>query len=410
MQTVCTRPRKRSGVPGPSDVQPEARNQPCWQDTAGSAHVRLLAGLEAARPRPAPPRAPRRPPPASPPPLQRPPASAAPAAAAAPRPRFAPACMHQAPMLACLMTWGPFVRLSAAPQRQVRLRSSEPMPGRKGKLPFCGLVWGTRACTNELNNPDSSAAPAASALVATVPSAPARAAPAPATAASARAAAASAAAATPPTADAAPASRCRYAPAAAASAGRPATNCCTTSVTPARPPRGALLRAGKHRRGWAQPRGTGAAVASADARVISCSAVRPSMQQGCGIGLLRGSDCVLVPRIMIRGHNVLHVLHDAKRAGARISPPRHSQRPEAIAARIFAPQKSTISRTKIHGTCMWAGGEAGSAASHARRQGRTAAGGQALIRGSIHGAGHGGAAQRRAQHARGGGACAPAPP
>lgn len=73
MQTVCTRPTKRSSVPGPSDVQPEARNQPCWQDTAGSAHVRLLAGLEAARPRPAPPRAPRRPPPASPPPPQRPP-------------------------------------------------------------------------------------------------------------------------------------------------------------------------------------------------------------------------------------------------------------------------------------------------------------------------------------------------
>ncbi len=60
------------------------------------------------------------------------------------------------------------------------------MPGRKGKLPFCGLVWGTRACTNELDSPDSSDAPAASALIANVPNAPACAAPAPAAAASAR--------------------------------------------------------------------------------------------------------------------------------------------------------------------------------------------------------------------------------
>jgi len=123
MQTVCTRPTKRSSVPGPSDVQPEARNQPRWQDTAGARTcacwrawklpapaLRRRARHAGRRPRHRRLRSARR--------LGRPCSRRCPPSAFR-----APACTHQAPMLACVMTWGPFVRLSAAPQRQVRLRS-----------------------------------------------------------------------------------------------------------------------------------------------------------------------------------------------------------------------------------------------------------------------------------------------
>ena len=271
----CSRPLRRAA--GSSQSASLARHR-------GSAHVRLLAGLEAARPRPAPPRAPRRPPPASPPPLQRPPPRP-PLQPPLPPVRVSRASLHASSPNACLRDdVGPvrtLVSSSAEAGASAQLRV--PCLGVKESYHFVGWCGGPEpalmswivqtVATHQRRARSSRTSPTPPRALRPRPPRP-----------PARAAAASAAAATPPTADAAPASRCRYAPAAAASAGRPATNCCTTSVTPARPPRGALLRAGKHRRGWAQPRGTGAAVASADARVISCSAVHPSMQQGCGIG------------------------------------------------------------------------------------------------------------------------------